>query len=157
MSQLTNRLKRAVGAAFPMANPIIRHKTGRAIITAIKDQLPVTSQSSVVYQFKCDCQQDYIGRTEATLSTRIGQHIPKWLESGKKSRPRSTQLPSSSIAKHIMQCDAFTQPSTDHFGIIHKGHHPTTNRILEAIEIKLYSPTLCVQKDRLFELKIPWL
>ena len=36
--------------------------------------------SHCIYQFTYECGSNYIGRTERMLKTRVGEHIPKWLE-----------------------------------------------------------------------------
>ena len=84
------------------------------------------------------------------------QHILKWLENGKKERPRSKQPPNSSITKHLINCTAFNPPGAQHFKILHSGEHLCLNKILEALEIKFRNPELCIQKEYVYELKIPW-
>ena len=43
----------------------------------------------VVNHFKCNCSNDYLGRTQCCLRNRIPQHIPGWLQEGGTNRPRS--------------------------------------------------------------------
>ena len=55
-----------------------------------------------------------------------------------------------------MTCSSFTELKVEHFSIIHKTASPLFNRVLEALEKKERRPKICVQKDRLYVLKIPW-
>lgn len=153
---LVARLNRAVSATFPGTLVIARFTTSRMITPQSKDRLPITLLPSVVYKFTCDCDATYIGRTECRLGSRIGQHVPTWVISGDRRRPRSANAPSSAITRHLMECDAFQVPVDQHFGILHKGFTAGMNRILEAVEIKLQNPDLCVQKEHVFNLRLAW-
>ena len=153
---LRARLNKVVSACYPAARVIVRWYTTKAFHSRMKDVLPFSSTASVVYRFVCNCEDAYVGRTEATIGQRVRQHIPKWLDEGKKERPRSKQAPTSSIARHILSCRCYDGPALDHFTILHKGHSKMLNSILEALEIKATSPVLCVQKEFVFNLKLPW-
>ena len=50
-------------------------------VNPVKDVLPTLSSSNVVYSFVCHCGSEYVGRTGASLLTRIGQHVPKKIRS----------------------------------------------------------------------------
>ena len=43
-----------------------------------------------------------------------------------------------------------------HFKAIHTAQFDNQRKIIEALEIKKRKPIICKQKDKLFELKIPW-
>ena len=152
----TCRLNKAVQSVYPAARVIVRPFVTRAIVPITKDPLLSMSTPGVVYQFHCDCTEQYIGRTECRLEDRIKQHIPKWLEAGSKVRPRSKALPNSSITKHILSCDLYHSPRNNHFKILHKGRSKYLNSILEALHISIDRPRLCVQKEFVFHLNLPW-
>ena len=62
--------------------------------------------SHCTYQFTCDCVSIYIGRTEWILKTRVGKHIPKWLENHIKPPypiDGNGRYWASSIAKHFIE------------------------------------------------------
>ena len=85
------------------------------------------------------------------------EHCPRWLVAGHKHRPRSTVEPSSTITKHLLQCPSTLNTPISHFKVLHKDSNFNIVKILEAVEIKIRKPVLCVQKDRLYEIQLPWL
>lgn len=48
--------------------------TLRNLLTKVKDPLPVTKQSNVVYEVPCTCGKVYIGETKRRLETRLKEH-----------------------------------------------------------------------------------
>ena len=60
---------------------------------SLKDPIPKTYQSSVVYEFKCPgCNSNYVGKTDRCLYTRIKEH---------------SSLDSTEIYNHITSCNEF--------------------------------------------------
>ena len=57
---------------------------------ARKDVLPTTQKSSVIYEYKCHCDSEYVGRTSQRPHDRIKQHVPQWLRQ-QLIRPRRSQ------------------------------------------------------------------
>lgn len=47
-----------------------------------KDGLRYLQSSSLIYQFKCRCEADYVGSAYLRLETRIGQHLPTYIRQG---------------------------------------------------------------------------
>lgn len=150
------KLERYVSQTYPMARVITIWKTKKAFCSNSKDRLQPDQISGVVYHYRCPCSSDYVGRTESQLGVRIKQHIPKWISNGQGTRPRSIKQPNSAITRHLMQCEQQNNNPRSNFKILHKGHNSFMNRILEALEIKCRKPVLCVQKEMLYQLKIPW-
>ena len=150
------RIKRYVESVYPTSRVIFFWATTRAYHLSLKDKLPKEDIPGVVYHFSCVCCETYVGRTDCCLKQRIKQHIPAWLEKGDRTRPRSNKPPDSAITRHLMQCAHAPTNAKECFKILHKGKTHKLTRILEALEIMNKSPSLCVQKDRLFTLKIPW-
>ena len=155
--QVTARLGHYFRCAYPASRVCIRWTTCRAFHPKLKDKLPILNTPNVVYHFKCVCDSaEYVGRTQLPLSVRIRQHVPKWLIEGKKQRPRSDRAPDSSIARHRLICNHRDDHIYSRFKILHVTNNFMALKVLEALEIKNKNPSLCIQKDRLFELKIPW-
>ena len=57
---------------------------------ARKDVLPTIQKSFVIYEYKCQCDNQYVGRTSQRLQDRIKQHVPQWL-TRQLIRPRRHQ------------------------------------------------------------------
>jgi hypothetical protein len=150
------RLRKDVEKAFPAARVIVRWSTTRAFQPTLKDKLYANDMPGVVYHFECTCHQDYVGRTEQCLGERLKQHVPDWLNKGGTARPRSANAQESSITRHLLTCNSRPEKPREHFKLLHSGHSFHLNRILEALEIRQRTPALCVQKDRLYTLKLPW-
>lgn len=153
---IVTRIKQSFERTYPTCRLIVRTKVCPMFVSKTKDRLGIDKQVGVIYQFTCDCGDDYVGRTGQQLSARIKQHCPKWSWTGNRCRPRSKRLPQSAITRHVMSCQRFTGLPTDHFKIIQRSHSTTMRKILEALEIKSRQPCLCGQKEKLYDLKIPW-
>ena len=119
-------------------------------IRSPKDRLSGACSSSLVYKFTCDCGAVYIGRTSRRLETRVREHLPKWLIEGRSGRA------SSSIALHVLECDCLRGSLRDKFSIVFKARHDRLLRILEALAIKAFKPSLCRQKEYVLDLLLPW-
>ena len=91
----------------------------------------------------------YIGRTESRLSDRINEHVPKklWMNTHRKY--------DSSIAKHLLETGHIVDPQTT-FTIISRQSKPQLLRIAEAVAIQNYKPDLCIQKEFVVGLHLPW-
>ena len=48
--------------------------TLRSLLTKVKDPLPTTKQSNVVYEVPCTCGKVYIGETKRWLEKRLKEH-----------------------------------------------------------------------------------
>ncbi|MEL7309258.1 MAG: hypothetical protein AAGK05_16300, partial [Pseudomonadota bacterium] len=150
-SAIYQRIHRSTKSAFPSANPRLIYTTRRIPSSSLKDPVPPLSRSHLIYKFSCDCGCSYIGRTERCVSTRIKEHLPRWLRAGGK---RSA---SSSICKHAVDCDDFIGSDfKSYFSILTSSPFSSSLRILEALFIHRQKPPLCVQKDFLYSLLLPW-
>ena len=150
------RIKKYVESTYPAARVIFFWKTEKAFNYSTKDKIEDIHTPGVVYQFTCNCIETYVGRTERQLGERIRQHVPEWILKKKLSRPRSNKPPDSAVTRHLMVCKHVSDNPRQCFKILHRGGNYFVNKILEALEIKQKRPRICVQKDRLFTLKIPW-
>ena len=94
----------------------------------------------VIYEFNCNCGCRYIGRTQCTFSKLREQHVPKWLNDGRQERPRSKVIPTSSVTKHLMECQKFEKGAKDKFKVRMKVASLYQLKIAEAMMIKLERP-----------------
>lgn len=122
--------------------------TKKAFSPAVKDVLPTTMQSNVVYQFTCHCKGTYVGRTSQQLGERIKQHIPPKLLSTPPASWRWARS-DSAITKHLKENAECAQKNTmaNAFKILARARHQRHLEILEAAFIQSTSPSLCQQKD----------
>ena len=58
----------ATKAAYHTVKPIVVFTTRHVFGGISKDVLPTTSLSSVIYQYQCCCEQQYIGKTTQRLT-----------------------------------------------------------------------------------------
>ena len=141
---------------FPAAKPVVIFDTRRIPVASPKDKLPVTAQSKIIYHFECVCGSKYIGRTGRRLAVRIREHLPKWLESSTKAPPRSSQPASSAITRHLQTCRCTVSEAAGRFKVLFRARSDYHLRILESLSIKRFRPELCVQKDHVVALQLPW-
>ena len=149
------RIKKYVESTYPAAL-VIFWKTEKAFNYSTNDKIEDIHTPGVVYQFTCNCTETYLSRTERQLGERIRQHVPEWILKKKLSRSRSNKPPDSAVTRHLTVCKHVSDNPRQCFKILHRGGNYFINKILEALEIKQKRPRICVQKDRLFTLKISW-
>ena len=157
-ARIRDRIRSATALAYPAAALRLVCGTRRVPIRSLKDRSPPLSASNLIYEFKCSCGSRYLGRTERRLSVRIGEHLPKWLMMGRLTGPRSSCAPSSAVARHALACGEFDrgrQPDA-YFSVRARPRHPRLLPMLESALILAERPPLCVQKDFLFTLALPW-
>ena len=92
---------------FFAVNPRVVYSTKKALPSIQKDCVPATQKSSVVYEFTCQCDSGYVGRTTQRLEDRIKQHVPSNIRN--KTHPKREQPP-----RHRIDIDQ-------------KGHSPLFN------------------------------
>ena len=150
-SSVYKRIHSSTEQAFPAANLRIIFSTRSIPVRSLKDPVPPLGKSHLIYKFVCDCGCSYIGRTERCVSTRIKEHLPRWIQTGKRGTP------TSSICKHAVNCDVFTgRDFPSYFSILTSSPFSSSLRILEALFIHRQKPPLCVQKDFLYSLRLAW-
>ncbi|MEL7308586.1 MAG: reverse transcriptase domain-containing protein [Pseudomonadota bacterium] len=149
-SAIRKRVYESAKNAFPASNPRFLYSTMRIPVRSLKDPVAPLSKSHVIYKFLCDCGHSYIGRTERHLTTRIKEHLPRWIHTSKKTS-------TSSVCKHVIDCDDFTgQHFSSYFSVLANSSRSFNLRILEALFIYRRKPSLCVQKDFVYSLCLPW-
>lgn len=148
-SRITRRLQGAIQRTFPAAELLVLSKTTRIPLPNVKDSLPYSAKSNCIYQYECTCGSTYVGRTVRQLSIRISEHLPRWFLNSENRQPKS------SITKHLMDSTACLG-SADRFRVINCQPTFSLLRWAEAVAIRHLKPALCVQKDRLLCLTLPW-
>ena len=149
-------LRKEIAAAYYHLNPVPVFRTRSLAPTAVKDVIPVFQIPKVVYTFSCPCGARYAGRTERCLAVRCTEHLPKWLNKG-GTRPRSKQPPTSAITRHLSTCQfrtAIMEENSKVFEVSRTARTTLELAIMESVTIRQTSPDLCVQKDRLFLLRL---
>lgn len=131
-----------------------------------KDSLPAFSTSSVIYEFKCECDSRYVGRTSQRLGDRVKQHIPSTIRNqtlpmrkqpGRKCRQNQEIECDSAIGKHLLMNKSCADAYSDaKFRILQKCRSTFSLKTMEAIFIKLNDPVLCRQKQFVFQLALFW-
>ena len=154
--RVNRRLFRAIRSAFASTTLKSWSTTSVLFSLNLKDKVPSHDQSMVVYSFSCCCAAEYIGRTTRRLSQRIREHHPAWLRTGGK---KSITSP---VVTHLANTNHIVEPTTA-FRVIYKAplNQPkfTRQRILaaaESIAIRQRQPVLCLQKQFVQSLCLPW-
>ena len=142
--------------AYPAAKPVVVFKTRPIPRVSPKDRLSVLLQDNLIYSFVCTCGCRYVGRTERRLEDRIREHVPKWLSHASKCPPRSSRIPGSAITRHLQACDCPPEVARSRFKVLYSSLNKRLLRILEALCIKRLCPDLCVQKEHVLSLLLPW-
>ena len=157
-TQVKQRICSVIALAFPVIEPRVVAITRRIPVRSLKDPLPTACASNLIYKFDCSCGSSYVGRTGRWLSTRVHEHLPAWLLKGGHQRPRSATAPSSAITRHACSCAAFdrTRKPTDYFSVLSRARHPVCLPSLEAVFILARKPDLCIMKDFVMSLALPW-
>ena len=158
--QITKRLKATINRCYFSANLRVLSDSRKLPLPFNREKTPISTTSHCVYQFKCSCSSTYIGRTDRTMKLRMAEHLPKWviqaaMTNSCASASSSHATPISTIAKHVLT-SGHKPNHAESFSILMKN---TTSKILrfsEALYIKHLQPDLCIQKDRLIELKLSW-
>ena len=111
--QFENKIKKAVNRCFQTVKPQVVYSSRKLLPVSLKDTLPITNKSSVIYLYKCSCDSMYIGRTSQRLQDRINQHVPSEIRNpsavSKKvlpNRSTKTKVPETkrvpAIGQHLM-------------------------------------------------------
>ena len=106
-SEVKRRVRAATALAFPAIEPKLLFTTRRVPVRPLKDPVPLSCASNLVYCFVCDCGDSYIGRTVRRLSKRVDEHLPAWTMTGTGRRPRSSARPTSAVTRHAVTCSSF--------------------------------------------------
>ena len=144
-SRITTALERTCNAA----RLVYLEETTRIPVPSRKDPLSPLANSNIIYQFSCTCGCTYVGRTERHLGTRIDEHIPKWLRSNKSG------VAKSAITKHLQET-GYIVDVVSAFSVIGRARNSRELAFKEAVSIRRLKPPLCVQKQMVINLALPW-
>ena len=129
---------------FPAAKAVVVCTTKRLPVSGLKDRLPRSAQSNVIYSFVCTCGSRYVGRTGRSPGTRVKEHVPKWMLNS-YSRP----LPQSSVAHHLISSGCDVVDKRDRFTILFSSCHFMVLRLMESLTIKRLSRKyMCSERTR---------
>ncbi|CAH8484591.1 unnamed protein product [Schistosoma mattheei] len=150
VAQIINkRLNTAITRTYPAAKLLILYKTTCSITQSKIDKQPFQVTANCIYKFTCTCQSSYIGRTERRAYLRFFEHVPKSL------RTRERKTLNSAITKHLL--DTGHQVDTlQSFRVISKQPNSSLLKFAEAIAIRRQKPDLCIQKETVVNLSLPW-
>ena len=96
-----SQIRQAITKCFFAVNPRIVYSTRRALPSVQKDCVPAYQKSSVVYEFTCQCDSGYVGRTTQRLGDRIKQHVPSNIRN--KTAPQREQPPRACRSRNTVK------------------------------------------------------
>ena len=131
------------------SKPILSH--------VLKDHIPVNETSLVIYQFKCCCESNYVGKTKRRLTDRIKEHIPPCVKKHYMETPNTDYknniklvraAAKSSVAHHLLvNKNCGLKLSECEFNIIRKCRSSFELDVFETVFIASKEPTLCKQRE----------
>lgn len=125
--------------AVPSLSCVLSFRRFQCFQLFIKDQLFNFQDSSIVYKFQCDAV--YIGQNNQRLEMRIAQHVPVYLRSSQDHSVRTRFVYQAAFVRQPGLCDGtFISLLYNILSV----HHL---RVLDAVHIKFYQPSLCRQKE----------
>ena len=89
-SQAWKKKSKAVESCYGSVSTRLIFTSKRMLLVVCKDVLPTTQKSSVIYEYKCHGDSQYVHRTPQRLQDRIKQHVPQWLRQ-QLTRPHQSQ------------------------------------------------------------------
>ena len=109
-----------------------------------------------MYEFTCQCDSGYVGRTTQRLEDRIKQHFPSSsrnkIHLQREQPPRrakgTTKTCDFTIGQHLLENpDCAKNYNGDMLQIIGKARSTFNRAVLESIYISTKKPLLCRQKN----------
>ena len=146
---LKNRINRAIRQKFPQMNVRLHLQTKKLWTSDAKDRRDLLATSLMVYQFTCICNQQYIGRSKKSLSTRVKQHLP-----GKNVAQNGSGSNLTAITTHLLSTGHHVEKIN--FKIIYKANTESIMKCAEAIAIAIHSPSLNKQKYHSHDVQMDW-
>ena len=120
--------------------------TRKAFSGVVKDALPTTMKSDVIYHFTCHCECTYVGRTSQQLGERIKQHLPAKIFREPKPDLKLDKS-DSAITRHLKKRPACIKDDLhSRFKILATARSDKHLEALEAAFINALKPDLCQQK-----------
>ena len=156
-TRFENHLKSRVEKTFNSVRLKVVFKTQRLHQGLPKDSSPTTDKNNVIYNFKCHCNSEYVGRTSKRFHQRRDEHVPpkirKWMLDPTSRKPQATYF--TAIGDHLIQNPQCAQNySDDRFTILTRGRNQFHLSTLESLFIQTMKPVLCRQKRQVYKTKI---
>ena len=126
--------------------------------SAKKECVPTTQKSYAIYEFSCQREARYVGRTMQRLVDRIKKHvltsIRKKSNAAREPPPRICKSNKSKIncESAIGNAECTKTYTDDNFRIIGQARLSFHLSVLESVYIKTQHPVLCRQKQFVFSL-----
>ena len=147
---LRRKLTKSVHDNCYNAKLLIVFTSGRLISTRAKEPIPELSTSSVIYQYTCStCGMQYVGHSRRRLEDRVKEHLPRWALNALAGSSHS------SITDHMVNEGHLGNRDSD-FKILFRPHRNRLLKFLEAVTIRELKPSLNVQVELDYQLKLPW-
>ena len=146
-----SQIRQAISRCFFAVNPRVIYSTRRALPSIQKDCVPTNQKSSVIYEFTCQCDSGYVGRTTQRLGDMIKQHVPSNIRnktaSQREQPPRScrsrnpVKTSDSAIGQHLLDNpDCAKIYNDDMFQINGRARSSFHLAVLESIYIQTKNP-----------------
>ena len=84
----------------------IAYSSRKALPSIQKDCVPTNQKSYVIYEFPCQCDSGYVGRTTQRLGDRIKQHVPSNIRN--KTAPQREQPPRACRSRKTVKTSDFS-------------------------------------------------
>ena len=159
-------IQTAVESCYGSVSTRLVFTSKRMLPVARKDVLPTTQKISVIYEYKCHCDNRYVARTSQRLQNYIKQHVSQWLRQ-QLTRPRRSQPHRSckrndtklgcdfAIGQYLLENDQCAlNYDNKWFSILATTRSSFHLNLLEAAYIKTRRPVLCKQKEFVYALKL---
>ncbi|KAA3670823.1 uncharacterized protein DEA37_0012719 [Paragonimus westermani] len=156
MHQTTQRLVNSIKRTFNAAEICVLARTQKLPVVSIKADQPIAATSHCVYQFTCNCDESYIGRTERCLISRVKKHLPKWVQISVLRKNdnvvETRKQPASAVARHVLTTGHVIDPMCA-FRILLRRSNPRFLRFAEVVAINPLKPTFYPMVQNLPELE----
>ena len=123
-TKFEKQITTAIQRCYFAVETLVVFTTRPLLPTTKKDILPAHHHNNVIYQFVCDCNSQYVGRTSQRLQEHIKQHVPRSIRNHHSSQDRSnlscackknstSQIIThdSAIGQHLLKNPSLCQPT----------------------------------------------
>ena len=142
-----------------LVEPCVIFNTRQRLPATKKDVLSSHHHSNVIYQFVCQCNSRYVGRTSQRLKERIKHDVPRSIANPPASHNRQSlsrsckadirpqQFHESAIGQHLFDnAQCALRYNNEKFSILARGRSSFHFSALEATFITSFNPLQCKQK-----------
>ena len=156
-SRFESQLKDGVSKTFGSVSLRVVFHSNKLFQRVPKDGTPTNEKNNVIYNFRCHCESEYVGRTSKRFHLRRDEHVPnnirKWMTDQDRSRPSASYF--TAIGQHLLSHpECAKNYSDDRFKILARGRNQFHLQTLESLFIQTKKPVLCKQKKYVYQTKI---